>query len=73
MSNEEVKEEKKFNMKRQDGKQKTKIYKSFKSKVDGLEDAVFESGAMKCVAQFTKTLEEITNYVQKSITVTLQK
>ena len=35
------------------------------SKVEGLEDAVFESGAMKHAAQFTNMLEEITNYVQK--------
>ena len=33
--------------------------------MDGLEDAVFENGAVKHAAQFTKTLEEIANYVQK--------
>ena len=41
------------------------IYKAFRSKIDGLEDAVFESGAVKHAAQFTKTLEEIANYVQR--------
>ena len=41
------------------------VYKAFKSKVDGLEEAVIESGAVKHAAQFTKTLEEIAKYVQK--------
>ena len=40
-------------------------YKSFKSKVGGLKDAVFKSGAVKHAAQFTKRLEEIA-YVQKN-------
>ena len=30
-----------------------------------LEDAVFESGAVKHASQFKKRLEEIANYVQK--------
>ena len=42
MSNEEIKEEKKFIMKGQEGKQKMTQYKAFKSKVEGLEEAVFE-------------------------------
>ena len=62
MNNEEIKQEKKFNiMKGRDGKRKASLYKAFKSKIDGLEDTVFESGAMKHAAQFTKTLEEIAN------------
>ena len=65
MNNEEIRQEKKVNMKSQHGKWKTSIYKALKSKVDSLEDAVFESGAVKHAAQFTKTLEEIANYVQK--------
>ena len=55
----------KFVAKGQDGKQKSSLYKPFKSKVEGLEDAVFESGAVKHAAQFTKTLEEIANYMEK--------
>ena len=61
MDNKEMKDEKKFNTRGQDGKRKTSVYKAFRSKVNGLEDAVFESGAVKHAAQFTKTLEEITN------------
>ena len=53
MSNKEVKEEKKINMKGWGDKQKTSIYKPFKSKIDGLEDAVFESRATKHAVQFT--------------------
>ena len=30
----------------------------------GLKDAVFESGSVKHVAQFTETLEKIADYVQ---------
>ena len=41
------------------------VYKPFKSKVEGLEDTVFESGAVKHAVQFTKTLEEIAYYIQK--------
>ena len=69
MINNEVKDKKKFNMKGQNGKQKMSIYKSFKSNIDGLEEPVNKSGAIKHAAQFTKALEEIANYIQKSITV----
>ena len=65
MSNEDIKEKKKFITKSQDGKHKSSIYKPFKSKVEGLEDAVFKSGAVKHAAQLTKMLEQIANYVQK--------
>ena len=41
------------------------VYKTFKSKVEDLEEAVFKSRAVKHTAQFTKTLKEITKYVQK--------
>ena len=34
------------------------IIQAFKSKIDGLENAVFKSGAMKHAAQFTKMLEK---------------
>ena len=66
MSNEEVKEEKKFIGKSQDGKRKTIQYKQLKSQFEGLEDVVFKSGAIMHAAQFTKTLEEIAKYVQKN-------
>ena len=65
MNNKEVKQENKVFMIGWDGKQKASIYKAFKSKVDGLEDAAFESGAKKHATQFTKMLEEIANYLQK--------
>ena len=65
MSIGDVKEEKKFATKGRDGKQKSTIYKPFKSKVESSEDAVFESGAVKNAAQLTKMLEEIVNYMQK--------
>ena len=42
-----------------DGKQKLMLYKPLKSKVEGIQDAVFESRAVKYAAQFTKILEEI--------------
>ena len=54
-----------MNAKGQDGKHKTSVYKPFKHKVNGLEDTVFKIGAVKHVAQFMKTLEEIANYIQK--------
>ena len=65
MNNDKVKEEKKFNPKGQDGKRKMIACKTFKSKVKGLEEAVFESGVMKHATQFTETLKEIAKYVQK--------
>ena len=65
MSNDEVKEEKKFIAKGRDGKQKRTHYKPFKSKFEGLDDAVFESGAVKRAPQFTKTLNEIAKCVKK--------
>ena len=49
MNNEEIKQENKFSMKGQDDKGKVSLYKAFKSKVDSLEDAVFESGACSSV------------------------
>ena len=55
--------QKKFIMKSQVGKQKTIQYKPLKSKTEGLEDAVFESSAVKHAAQFSKMLEEIARYV----------
>ena len=73
MNNEVMKDENKFNAKGQDGKRKTLVYKPFKSKVNCVEDAVFESGAVKHAAQFMKTLEEISNYVKKIITVKSQR
>ena len=68
MNNEEVKEKNKFIAKGQEGKQKT-THKTFKSKVEGLDDAVFESGAVKHAAQFTKTHKEIAKYVKTNTTV----
>ena len=40
-------------------------YKTFKCKVEGLEGAIFESGAVKHSAQFTKILKETGRYVQE--------
>ena len=40
------------------------MYKVFKSRVEGLKDAVFESGTVKHAVQFTKTLQEIVDYIQ---------
>ena len=40
------------------------IYKVFESKLEGLKDAVFDSGDEKCAAHFTKILEDIVSYVQ---------
>ena len=65
MNNEDIKGGKKFIAKGQEGKRKTMQHKTFKSKVRELKDAVFESGAVKHAAQFTKTLEEIVKYVKK--------
>ena len=62
MSAKDIKEEKKFITKGQDDKQKLIVYKPFKNKVEGLEDEVFQSGAVKNAAQFTEMLEDITNY-----------
>ena len=66
MDNKEMKDEKKYNAKGRKGKRKTSVYKPSKSKVIGLEDAVFKRGAVTHATQFMKTLEEIANYVQKS-------
>ena len=71
MSNDNITDEKKVIARNQDGKQKMIQYKPFKSKVEGLEEAVFESGTLKHAAQFTKMLKEILKYVQKNTTVTL--
>ena len=43
MNNEEIKEEKKFVTKGWEGKQKPAQYKTFKSKVEGLEYAVLKA------------------------------
>ena len=40
------------------------VYKTFKSKVEQFEDAMFENGSIKHATQFTKMLEEISKYVQ---------
>ena len=56
MSTKDVKEEKKFVVRSRDGKQKPPTYKPFKSKVEGLEDMVFENGAVK---------HAIANYMQQ--------
>ena len=53
-------------MEDRDDKRKQPPYEAFKSKVKGLEDAVFESGSVEHAAQFVKTLEEIADYVQKN-------
>ena len=62
--NSELKEEKKLATKGWDDKKKWLMHKAFKSRVEGLKDAVFESGSLKHAAQFTKTLEEIIDYIQ---------
>ena len=62
MSNKEIKEEKRFIAKGQEGRWKM-MQDKLSNKVEGLEDAVFESGAVKHAAQFMKTLEEISKYV----------
>ena len=54
MSNDEIKEEKKFIAKGEGGKWKMTQYKTFKNKVEGLKDAIFENRAVKSVAQFTR-------------------
>ena len=40
------------------------MHKTFKTKIEGLQDIVVESGAVKHAAQFTKMLENIAKYVQ---------
>ena len=57
--NSKVKEEKKLAMKGWDDKTKQPLYKAFKSKVRGLEDAVFESRSVKHTAQFIETSERL--------------
>ena len=59
MNNNEFKGEKKHIAKCQDGKQRTLQYKAFKSKIEGLEDAVFESKDVKHADQLIKKLEDI--------------
>ena len=63
-SNSDFKDKRKHATKVQEDNQSTSQYKTFKSKMEGLEDAIFESGAMKHVTQFTKMLKEIADYVQ---------
>ena len=46
MSTNKIKEDKKHTMKGQEGKQRASQYKTFKSKVEHLKDAVFDSGAV---------------------------
>ena len=64
MSNDDIKEEKKPALKSRESKTKISMYKTFKKKVEGLEEVVFKSGAVKHAAQITKMLEEIAKYVQ---------
>ena len=64
MSNDEIKEEK-FDNKGWDGKRKSVVNMSFKIKVEVLEEAVFESGAVNHAAQLVKTLEDIDKFIQK--------
>ena len=54
-----IKEEKKPATKSHKNKKKKSVYKAFKCKVKGLKDTMFESGAVKHAAQFTKSLKEI--------------
>ena len=42
----------------------TPSFRSFKSSIPGLDDKIYKSGAVKHAAQFTKTSEEIADYVQ---------
>ena len=65
MSNDKLKEEKKFNPKGQDSKRKSVVHKIFKSMFNGFKKAVFESRAVKHAAQFIKELKEIAKYGQK--------
>ena len=55
----ETKEEKWLAAKNSENKKKVSMYETFKSKIEGLEDAVLESGSVKHAGQFTKMLEEI--------------
>ena len=67
MSLNEINEEKKFSTKHWDGRQRIAQYKAFKSKLEGLEDAAFERGAVKHAAKFSMTFEDIAdpNQVQQ--------
>ena len=64
MNNYKVKEEKKTAAKSHKSKKKVLVYKTFESKVKGLEEVVLKSEAVKHAAQFMKMLEEIVKYVQ---------
>ena len=64
MTNNMIKDEIKHITKSQEGKQRTSQYKGIKNKIGGLKDAMFESRAVKCAAQFTMMLEGIIEYIQ---------
>ena len=51
----------------------SKRWKTFKSKVKGLEDAIFQIWAVKHAAQFTKVLEETAKYIQKKYNCNIAK
>ena len=58
-------EEKKLTSQVQENRKKGSMpSKLFKGKTEGLEDAIFESGAVRHAAQFTKTVEALADYVQ---------
>ena len=59
-----VKEQRKLTAKGWEDKKKRPQYKAFKSKVEGLKDAVFKSGFFKHAVQFAKTIDENADYIQ---------
>ena len=73
MSLHEIKEEKKPTALCQDIKQRIPQFKAFKNKLKGLEDAVFESRAVKHAVQFTKTLKILLTTSKTNTTMTLHE
>ena len=63
MNSYKIKKEKKFPAKSKKNKKKALVYKTFKSKVEGVEGAMFQRRAVKHAANFTKLLEETVKYV----------
>ena len=52
-----------------ENKKKASVYKTFKSNIEGLEDAMCESRAVNHAAQFMKMLQEIEKFVQMKFSI----
>ena len=68
MSSDEIKEEKNIAANGRDDERRMPQYEAFKSELEGLQDAVFESGAVRLAAPFPNIPEDVADYVRVKYT-----